>query len=142
MTQAESDRIDEAIFAGTARATIDGIPGLAATPITGELPGSATMAVASSGHSSGQSTFDVDAVPSNTKPGDFFKDADGGLYYIKSISGTTIDTGSPIWTQLEDADARDAAVAAVSMFVSTSWSHAARTVSAALVSAFGTPQQT
>jgi hypothetical protein len=62
------------------------------------------MAVASSGHSSGQSTFDVDAVPSNTKPGDFFKDADGGLYYIKSISGTTIDTGSPIWTQLEDAE--------------------------------------
>lgn len=104
LTTAESDRIDEAIIAGVTRATVDGIPGLSFTPVTGQIPGSAAGAVDTGGHTAGQSTVTVTAVPQHTYPGDFFSDSEGNRYYIQSISGTTIDTGSPIIDQLTDAE--------------------------------------
>tara|TARA_R100001530_G_scaffold3341_1_gene4988 strand:- start:2164 stop:2997 length:834 start_codon:yes stop_codon:yes gene_type:complete len=103
LVQAESDRLDEALKAGLARATTDGIPGLSFTAITGELPGSLDVIVNTSGHTAGQSTITLTATPAHVFPGDFFKDASGNMYFIKSLSGAVIDTGSPIWTALADA---------------------------------------
>jgi len=101
-SQRETDRVEEALYAGIARAVADGIPGLAHSLITAETYGQSSDAVAAGGHSANTATITLDAIPTGTRAGDLLK-IGSDIYTVFSISGSAIDVGAPIKNQIADA---------------------------------------
>ncbi len=89
----ESDRLTEALYAGIARATSDGIPGLAHSLVTAETYGEGSATVSS--HSGDSADITLNAIPTGTRAGDLMK-IGGNVYSIYSIASLVVSVGAPI----------------------------------------------
>jgi len=93
LTNAESNRLAEALYSAYARVMSERTPGYAFSNLTGETYGETAITI--SAHTANTSVMTLASLPTGTAVGDVLELGDNS-YMIYSVSGVILDVGAPV----------------------------------------------